>query len=323
VLSSRRALAGLLALLWLATGLGGACVYVHRYTLYRGFATPHTPAGVHRGRIEDVAFTSHVVTRGTRYLVYLPPRYDAAAARGKRFPVLYLLHGYPGNYRVFVNVANTTVDADVLLARHRIRPMIIVMPAGDQGTLRGDTEWANTPAGRWMDFIVEVVHDVDRRFATIPDRAHRVLAGDSEGAYGAVNIALHHLRLFGGLQSWGGYFTQEPTGPFRGATFADLRANSPAAYVGALAPAIRRLGLRAWLYQGRSDRADPARMYSFAAALRRAGAAVHVRMFAGGHDWGLFRAQMPRMLVAASRWFAHPVGRRARPARTRTAASRG
>jgi hypothetical protein len=50
------------------------------------------------------------------------------------------------------------------------------------------------------------------------------------------------------FESWSGYFTQTPTGVFGGATPALLDANSPAAYVRALAPRIRRLGLCAWLY---------------------------------------------------------------------------
>jgi S-formylglutathione hydrolase FrmB len=187
--------------------------------------------------------------------------------------------------------------------------MIIVMPGGKSGVLGADTEWANTPSGNWMSYVTDVVHDVDRHFATIPNRQHRGIAGDSEGAYGAVNIALHELGLFSVIESWGGYFTQTPTAVFRGATQAQLRANSPADYVDSLAPEIRRLGLRAWLYQGRTDAADPAALRSFAGQLYAAGAHVKLGFFPGGHDWGLYRAKLPLMLTAAGRWFEHPPGR--------------
>jgi predicted esterase len=159
-----------------------------------------------------------------------------------------------------------------------------------------------------MDFMVDLVRDVDHRFATRPDRQHRAIAGDSEGAYAAINIALHHLRMFSGAQSWSGYFTQYPVGPFAGATPAVLRENSPSRYLSVVAPQVRRLGLRAWLYQGRTDLHNPDAIRTFSAALHAAGADVHYGFFAGGHDWKLWRAQTPRMLIAAGQWFRHRPG---------------
>ena len=310
-LSRRRVLAGVVTCGWLAVGLLGAFHYVHSYAIYRGFPVPSTPAGIPQGRLETVSFRSPAIGRTSRYLVYLPPGYSRAAARGKRFPVLYLLHGYPGKMPVFVNVGAVHVAANVGIAHHTMPPMILVMPGGKSGVLGADTEWADTPSGRWMSYVTDVVHDVDHRFVTMPGRQHRGIAGDSEGAFGAVNIALHHLELFSVLESWGGYFTETPTGVFNGASPAVLRANSPAAYVGSLAPSIRRLGLRAWLFQGRTDTQSPAQIEAFSAALHRAGADVKLGFFPGGHDWGLFRAQTPRMLAAAGRWFSQKPGRRA------------
>src|SRR5215213_1405980 len=83
-----------------------------------------------------------------------------------------------------------------------------------------------------------------------------------------------------------GYFRQTPTGVFAGASPAALRDNSPAEYIGGLAPEIRRLGLRTWVFQGRTDDADPRLLRAFAAQLHAAGADVHLGFFPGGHDWG-------------------------------------
>jgi hypothetical protein len=112
--------------------------------------------------------------------------------------------------------------------------------------------------------------------------------------------------MFSVVQGWSAYFTQTPTGPFAGASAAKLRANSPAAYVDRLAPAIHRLGLRAWLYQGRTEPTNPALMRGFAAKLHAAGAEVRIGFFAGKHDWGLFRREIPLMLRSASQWFDQP-----------------
>lgn len=291
-------------LAWILAGLLGGYTYLHRYNLYRGFVPLVTPAGVARGTLRTVRFHSAATGRRERYLVYLPPGYAAAARLGVRFPVLYLLHGSPGNLNAFTDIAAADVRSDVLIHQRAMQPMILVMPAGKEGTLNSDTEWANTAAGRWEDDVIDVVRDVDHRFATLADRRHRGIAGNSEGAYAAVNIALHHLGTFSVAESWSGYFTQSAIGPFAGATPAELRVNSPLREIHAVVPEIRRLGLRAWLFQGRLDTHNPAGMERFASTLSAAGAQVKVGFFRGGHDWGLWRRETPRMLVAASRWFA-------------------
>lgn len=298
---------GLVAAGWLAAGLAGAYTYVHRYDVYRGFPAPATPAGIARGTVHYERFVSHAIGGTHRYVVYLPPHYAAQAARGRRFPVLYLLHGYPGQPRVFIDAGALAVDANVLIAHHKMPPTILVMPAGKHSTFGGDTEWANGGAGRWMDYVMEVVHSVDRRFATLADRQHRGIAGLSEGGYGALNIALRNLNTFSIAESWSGYFNQTPTGVFAGQPAA-AAANNPVGYVPSMAPRIRKLGFRAWLYQGITDTSPPSLMTGFAAELHRAGGDVHYGFFPGGHDWAIWRRQLPHMLVVAGKWFGQRPG---------------
>jgi enterochelin esterase-like enzyme len=293
-----------MAIAWLAIGLFGAYLYTHRYELYRGFPKPVTPAGVARGSVHDEHFYSAALRGRHSYLAYFPPHYRAQAARGARFPVLYLLHGDPGSPEVFVRAGALAVQEDVLLSQHRIKPMIVVMPSGKGGLLQGGTEWANAGGGPYESYVLDVVDDVDRRFATVRRRQDRGIGGLSEGAFGALNISLHNLRVFSVAESWSGYFNESPTGAFSRATAAEIRANSPAQYVASLAPEIRRLGYRAWLYQGQLDGRPVRHIRDFGIALHTAGAEAHYGIFPGGHDWGLWRAQVPRMLIAASGWFA-------------------
>jgi hypothetical protein len=42
--------------------------------------------------------------------------------------------------------------------------------------------------------------------------------------------------------------------------------------------------------------------------LHAAGATVRYGFFSGGHDWALWRAQTPRMLIAAGQWFEQRPG---------------
>jgi enterochelin esterase-like enzyme len=174
--------AGVLAVTaWLAVGASAAYAYVHGYMVDRGFPALSTPAGVPRGTLEVVRFRSSAIGAVSRYEVYLPPHYAAQAAGGRRFPVLYLLHGSPGSMSAFTDIAAVNARMDTLIAQRRVRPMVLVMPAGEQG-LHGDTEWANGGAGPWMNYVIDVVHNVDQRFATLADRRDRGIAGVSEGA---------------------------------------------------------------------------------------------------------------------------------------------
>jgi enterochelin esterase-like enzyme len=293
-----------LVLVWLIIGVFGAYVYGHRYQLYRGFPPPKTPAGVPQGTVRDVSFFSGALNGTHHYLIYLPPHYAQQAARGRRFPVMYLLHGDPGSPNVFIRAGALAVQENVLLAERRIRPMIVVMPAGKGGVFGGSgTEWANAGSGPYENFVLDVVHNVDNRFATVHSRRGRGIAGLSEGAFGALNISLHHLGVFSVAESWSGYFNETAAGPFTHEPLSVIQFNSPEQYVNRVAPLIHRLGFRAWIYQGTLDHNPAFHIRHMSDELHTAGAAVHYGFFPGGHDWGLWRAQLPRMLTAASQWF--------------------
>jgi enterochelin esterase-like enzyme len=241
------------------------------------------------------------------FLVYTPPGYAAAAAHGVRFPVLYLLHGSPGHPKRFINVAAAGVTLDDAIHNHAVRPYILVMPNGDDGTFRSDTEWANTPHGNYETLVIETVRTVDRRFATRPGRSFRAIAGYSEGGYAAVNIALHHLNLFSIAESWSGYGREHRSGPFAHATPGQIYSNSPALYARTLLGQLHRYPLFAFLYSGRRDHGLP-NQREVADALSLAGAHVRFAAFPGKHDWALWRGQTPRMIRWAGRTFGwrHP-----------------
>lgn len=276
--------------------------YGNNYLNYRGFPAPHTPEGVPRGRLVHVQFFSPALHERRSYLIYLPPGYEAAAKRGKRFPVLYFLHGAPSTPDIIFKAGRIGVDYDVLLHEHRIRPFLMVMPDGRNGTFVSDTEWANTVKdGRYGSFVMNVVHAVDRRWSTIPKRRDRLIAGFSEGAYAALNLTLHHLPVFGSLESWSGYTHQSAAkGPFAGEPLLTVQANEPNMYIHQVARRVRRLGLRAYLYTGQRD-PSKSQVVGFARELRGAGAKVTLSVFPGGHNWRMWRDHAPAMLEWASR----------------------
>jgi enterochelin esterase-like enzyme len=251
----------------------------------------------------NVNFYSPALHRRAFYMVYLPPHYDPA----KRYPVYYLLHGSPSRPQVFINLAGMDVRLDNLLLRGDVKPMILVFPDGRMGgSYMSDSEWANTPSGNFESYVVNVVHDVDQRFSTLPFRQYRDIAGFSEGAYGAINVALHHLDLFENVQVWSGYFTETRTGVFAHASSATLAYNSPLDYVHTLAASFTQFPTRIYMFVGRQDDSS-SQMAPMDRALARVGADVSDRFFSGGHDWQLWWSQINPMIVRASRDMSHPL----------------
>jgi len=299
-------LALVLAVAFLATGIYGAVAYVHNYSVYRGFPPPSDPSGIATGRLVEDHFQSQALGREDSYMVYEPPGFQAMAARGVRFPVLYLLHGTVSNALHYINVGRVGVNLDELLAGGRTRPFLIVMPESTDGSFVDDTEWANTPHGPYESEVLEVVRQVDEHWPTIPNRSARAIAGLSMGGYGALNIGLHHLDAFGTIESWSGYFHQDQAGPFAHASAANLRFNSPVSYAPTIAPELRLLPLHVFLYSGRQDRLTR-NQAPFAQELRGLGVVVRTAEPPGVHDWRLWRAEMPTALrYAGRRLYARP-----------------
>jgi S-formylglutathione hydrolase FrmB len=181
--------------------------------------------------------------------VYLPPGFSPK----KRYPVLYLLHGFWGDPSSFVLGLHITEIADETISAGKARPFIAVMPPGGlpsgSKSERAKGEWA----GPSEDYIVHtVVPWADAHLPTIRSPRMRAIAGVSAGAFGAIDMALRHVGLFGTSESWEGYFQPFRDGPFEHASAADLAAHNPVLLAHAQARSIRRHGLRFFLSTGGS-----------------------------------------------------------------------
>ena len=154
--------------------------------------------------------------------------------------------------------------------------------------------------------MIDVLHDVDHRFATLARRQDRVIAGCSAGAYGAVNVALHHLSDFGSVQSWSGYFLQTKSGVFAHASHAALAYNSPLDYTRQLRSTLATYPLRASMIVGRGDPAY-SQQQPMVRLLRLEGARVQYHVYPGGHGWGVWIPHLNEMLDMASADMTHPL----------------
>jgi enterochelin esterase-like enzyme len=287
-------------------GLVGLGRYLDNYWLYRGFAPPKDAAYVTTPGTEQQITVASAALGGRRQqvVVYLPPGYAAHPLR--RYPVLYLLHGFPGKPLAFLETVRMGVVEDDLVARHKAQPLILVMPFGSTGQF-SDKEWANG-VGRdqgWETFMArDVVHAIDARYRTIARASGRAIGGLSEGGFGAVNIAIHHPGEFGVVESWSGYMRADDIGTIFGHRRTLLARNTPLDTLAAAAPALRRTKTYFWLYSGTQD---SFRGQNAAFARELAAQRIPHRFFLvqGGHNWALWRGNAVAAYLAAARRLAH------------------
>ncbi len=255
------------------------------------------------GTLTTVHFYCKALGKQADYLVYLPAGYSAA----DRLPVFYMLHGMPGKPVAFTVNANVEARLERLIRERRVAPMILVFPDGRiDGRTASDSEWANTPSGNYEDYVTDVVRDVDQRFATLPERQDRAIAGLSAGAYGAANVGLHQDAMFGLIQVWSGYFVETHNGVFADAGRAVMAYNSPLDYVRTMRRTLRRFPLRIFIYGGRDD-SETSQIPAMAAALKAEGARASWAVYPGGHSWKTWTPHVDQMLIMASHDFHHPL----------------
>lgn len=138
--------------------------------------------------------------------VYLPPSYQQDTAR--RYPVVYLLHGYtnsdlgwfgPESRGSFANGNTMTAAADRAYSGTGTPEVILVMP--NAYTIYQGSMFSNSvTTGDWEGFIAkDLVEYIDSHYRTIPNRASRGLAGHSMGGYGTVRIAEKYPQVFSSI----------------------------------------------------------------------------------------------------------------------------
>ena len=101
------------------------------------------------------------------------------------WPVLYLLHGYFGDYTDWLYMSNISRYVEG-------KNLVIVMPDG------ANSYYANHPNGlQYHDYIVkDLVKRVEETFPVSKTKDKRYIAGLSMGGFGALSIGLSHPELF-------------------------------------------------------------------------------------------------------------------------------
>ncbi|MBR1518297.1 MAG: esterase [Prevotella sp.] len=156
---------------------------------------------VPHGNVSRVWYYSPTLGTNRRMTVYTPAGYD----KGKRYPVLYLLHGHGGDENAWSDLGRTIQIMDNLIAEGKAVPMIVVMPNGNPTCDAAPGEWHEgmyTPDGNafrnrgakatFPQSFMDVVNFVDKNYKTIRRREARAVTGLSMGGGHTLMIS----RLF-------------------------------------------------------------------------------------------------------------------------------
>jgi enterochelin esterase-like enzyme len=225
--------------------------------------------------------------------VYLPPGFS----RSRRYPVFYLLHGFPGSASSYVVALDIARVADRGIRAGALPPFVGVIPVAGRRHARNE-EWG----GRWEWYVVHVVMPwADAHLPLSPLRTQHAIGGLSAGGYGGLAIGLRHPRLFGTLESWSGYARPPRDGPFAHASVRRLASVDASLLLRRELPLLRRLGTRFYLSVGRQDVHDIGDTLAIARELRRLDLPHRLVVRHGGHGGRFWKAQFPAALRYALR----------------------
>src|SRR5450432_2253658 len=141
-------------------------------------------------RVQCGTVKSKYVPGRIGYCAMLPPSYDAKP--GKRFPVLYFLHGLGGDQSFLATSGASSVIEEAWEAR-RLGEFVIITPQGE------NSFYINSRDGHilYEDFFIrEFVPQMERRFRLAGNRAGRAIGGVSMGGYGALRLAFKYPQMF-------------------------------------------------------------------------------------------------------------------------------
>ncbi len=214
--------------------------------------------------------------------IYTPPGYRASGRR--RYPVLYLLHGFGDHQSAWTTVGRANFIADNLIAAGQAKPLIIVMPLGQ--TLPDPNRPLNRIGG-WMSrnlrrfsraMLQDLIPWAESQYRIAPGVANHAIAGLSMGGGQALALGLQHRQHFGWVAGFSAYL------PGSGAMAA------------AANPRLRQNLHLLWLSVGRDDALLASDRRLVQALRRHQVRPLHWEISWGHHQWAVWRLYLSQLL---------------------------
>ena len=225
--------------------------------------------GVPHGAVTRRYYPSSVTGRLEACLIYTPASFDPA----KKYPVLYLQHGYGENETGWVYQGHVGRIADRLIHEGRMVEMIIVM---GNGMTRRDGE-DNRPGVFPQVLLADLIPFIEAHYPVLTDKWHRAMAGLSMGSYQTSIVTLSHPELFGYAGVFSGFLRfPRAEGPEKHLALLD----DGDAFNASFRVFYRAMGTEDQFFNTFAE--DDEMLKTKPVHMLR-------RTFPGGHDWGVWR----------------------------------
>lgn len=180
-----------------------------------GIEIPEGPEGdyyrfnknIPHGHIRSIDYWSDINGKERHINVYVPAEYGSNPT--KRYPVLYLVHGWGEDENGWSIQGHMANIMDGLIAADKAFPMIVVMPSGDIKT-NSDVREAS---GDVTDiFAKDLIPFIDKTFRTKTDKQNRAMAGLSRGGFQTCITVSKNMDKFGWMGTFSGLFMRGDDG---------------------------------------------------------------------------------------------------------------
>ena len=145
-------------------------------------------------QVDTIQVFSASMNKNIKTCVIVPDNYKKSK---KKFPVVYLLHGYSGNYGTWVK---SFKEVSQQVDRYGF---IAIGVDGNYSSWYFDSPI--DPTFKYETYIIdELVPFIDKKYKTIASREGRAISGLSMGGHGSLYLSLKHQDVFGAAGSMSG-----------------------------------------------------------------------------------------------------------------------
>ena len=145
-------------------------------------------------KIDTIQVFSASMNKNIKTCVIVPDGYKKSK---KKFPVVYLLHGYSGNYATWVK---SFKDVGKQVDQYGF---IAIGVDGNYSRWYFDSPI--DPAFKYETYVInELVPFIDKKYKTVATREARAITGLSMGGHGALYLSFKHQDVFGAAGSMSG-----------------------------------------------------------------------------------------------------------------------